>query len=137
MAESPDRFKPRSAKAVVGMVRLGDSKSRPSGPNPYSHRRYRKYRSRVMSTFRLEDEDRIDEIYMNLDPRSFRDYAEWWASGLPLCRRCLGKGTITPARVLDHIIPIEQGGAKYDMDNHQPLCDTCHNIKRASEDKKQ
>jgi 5-methylcytosine-specific restriction protein A len=53
----------------------------------------------------------------------------------PLCVRCLDKGTITPATVVDHIKP-HKGDKKlfWDSKNHQSLCKQCHDIKTASED---
>ena len=51
----------------------------------------------------------------------------------PLCHNCQSTGRITPARVIDHIIPVRQGGAFFDPNNLQPLCDSCHNSKSGSE----
>jgi len=48
----------------------------------------------------------------------------------PLCGWCGA-----PATVADHIKPIEQGGAVFDCDNLQSLCERCHNRKRATHDK--
>lgn len=46
----------------------------------------------------------------------------------PLCRSCKA-----PASVVDHIVPRTQGGADYDLENLQPLCERCHNRKRQEE----
>lgn len=51
----------------------------------------------------------------------------------PLCEECLKKGIHTPAKVADHIVPINQGGAALDIANLQSLCDRCHNVKSAKE----
>lgn len=51
----------------------------------------------------------------------------------PLCEECLKKGIHTPAKVADHIVSINQGGAVLDIVNLQSLCDRCHNIKSAKE----
>lgn len=55
----------------------------------------------------------------------------------PLCVECLKKGISTDATgkngVTDHITPINEGGAIYDWDNLQTLCNKCHNIKSAKE----
>ena len=55
----------------------------------------------------------------------------------PLCLMCEKEGRITLAQMVDHIRPIKQGGAVYDLDNLQSLCFRHHNIKTASERKKQ
>ena len=49
----------------------------------------------------------------------------------PLCAECQKKGVVTPARVVDHILPINMGGAALSEDNLQALCDRCHNAKSA------
>lgn len=51
----------------------------------------------------------------------------------PLCRECLRVGVLTPATLVDHIVPIKDGGARLDSANLQSLCDACHSRKSASE----
>ena len=53
----------------------------------------------------------------------------------PLCAECERNGIITPASIVDHIRP-HKGDMKlfWDKNNHQSLCEQCHNIKTASED---
>lgn len=46
----------------------------------------------------------------------------------PLCRRCDVLG-----QEVDHIVPIEQGGAPLEFDNLQTLCSKCHRIKSAED----
>ena len=43
----------------------------------------------------------------------------------PMCRRCRD----ALAQMVDHIIPIKQGGERLALDNLQPLCNSCHNKK--------
>jgi 5-methylcytosine-specific restriction protein A len=49
----------------------------------------------------------------------------------PLCRMCKADGRITPAVMVDHIIPIEgrDDPRRLDEDNLQSLCRTCHDVK--------
>lgn len=47
----------------------------------------------------------------------------------PLCVMCQRIGVAHPATDVDHITPIEKGGAWYDPDNLQPLCHEHHSIK--------
>lgn len=49
----------------------------------------------------------------------------------PLCRHCDETGSVTPATMVDHVIPLNQGGARLDRANLQPLCDPCHAAKTA------
>lgn len=51
----------------------------------------------------------------------------------PLCERCLVQGRHTPARIVDHICPVNQGGAPLDLENLQSLCAACHNRKSGTE----
>lgn len=51
----------------------------------------------------------------------------------PLCEDCLRQGRHTPARVVDHIVPINKGGDSLDIANLQSLCDACHNRKSAKD----
>jgi 5-methylcytosine-specific restriction enzyme A len=43
----------------------------------------------------------------------------------PLCRLCLSAGRTVSATVVDHIIPLAEGGT-HDTANLQPLCKRCH-----------
>lgn len=51
----------------------------------------------------------------------------------PLCEHCLCWGLITPAKIVDHRTPIDQGGEKFDLNNTQSLCVGCHNEKTAKD----
>jgi 5-methylcytosine-specific restriction protein A len=50
-----------------------------------------------------------------------------------LCVRCLEVGRYEVATVVDHINPITQGGAMWDVNNWQPLCMVHHNQKSGKE----
>lgn len=47
----------------------------------------------------------------------------------PLCRSCRKAGRLVEAQVVDHIIPVRDGGAELDDINLQSLCKSCHNSK--------
>lgn len=51
----------------------------------------------------------------------------------PMCEECLKVGRLTPAQMVDHIVPINKGGAGLDMDNLQSLCNACHARKSAKD----
>lgn len=51
----------------------------------------------------------------------------------PLCVECERQGRVTPATVVDHIKPINEGGARFDFENMQGLCARCHNRKSGRE----
>jgi 5-methylcytosine-specific restriction enzyme A len=51
----------------------------------------------------------------------------------PLCGACRERGGLIPARVVDHVVPVKDGGARYLASNLQALCVSCHNRKTARE----
>ena len=51
-----------------------------------------------------------------------------------LCVMCLEEGRTTVANTADHIIPIRQGGARFDLRNGQALCATCHSGRKQRQD---
>jgi 5-methylcytosine-specific restriction protein A len=50
----------------------------------------------------------------------------------PLCVTCEAAGRTTAATVIDHVVPLSQGGADTDY-NLQQLCAACHDAKSAAE----
>jgi 5-methylcytosine-specific restriction endonuclease McrA len=53
----------------------------------------------------------------------------------PFCmdgRVCEGKA---PSMEVDHVIPLDLGGAPYDMDNLRGTCTDCHQAKTAEENR--
>jgi len=53
----------------------------------------------------------------------------------PLCVECESEGRTVVVDVVDHIVPIKQGGSKFGLDNLQSLCHSCHNRKTYEENK--
>lgn len=53
----------------------------------------------------------------------------------PLCVHCAEKGIVTLATIRDHVVPLEEGGLDI-LENTQPLCEDCHDIKSAEEAKR-
>lgn len=51
----------------------------------------------------------------------------------PFCRSCKARGIYKAAQMVDHIRPINDGGAKLDDANLQSLCFACHNRKTKQE----
>lgn len=53
----------------------------------------------------------------------------------PLCRECRDNGIIMVAQMVDHIHPVRLGGSFTNIDNLQPLCNSCHAKKSGKESK--
>ena len=51
----------------------------------------------------------------------------------PFCVECRKYGKLTWATVVDHIIPIRQGGPALEESNLQALCASCHGSKSIRE----
>ncbi len=48
----------------------------------------------------------------------------------PLCAECMKEGKVTPATVVDHIVPHRGDPTLFwDIKNWQPLCKGCHDRK--------
>lgn len=60
----------------------------------------------------------------------------WFLRRHPWCARCKEKGILTPATVVDHIIP-HRGNPElfWDVSNWQPLCKKCHDHKTMTDDR--
>lgn len=66
------------------------------------------------------------------------DYSSDYRKQHPICAECERQGRVTPAHVVDHIIPHKgDHDLLWNPDNHQPLCDkrgcNCHGFKTANE----
>lgn len=81
----------------------------------------------------LTEREKVNRKRYNYRWRRFRD---WYAKRNPLCEECLKHGRTTPMRIVDHITPIEQGGARLAVSNVQSLCQSCHNQKTAKDGSK-
>jgi len=46
---------------------------------------------------------------------------------------CEAEGRTTPATVADHIVPINAGGSRFEAENGQGLCASCHGKKTLAE----
>ena len=51
----------------------------------------------------------------------------------PLCAACAARGRVVAAVVVDHVVPVKDGGARFDQGNLQALCISDHNAKSARE----
>lgn len=90
-----------------------------------------KHQSRV----KQRDRDRGTAHQRGYDAE-WKKHRDQFLSEHPLCVECRRKGYVMPATVVDHIIPHK--GDKdlfWNKSNWQPLCETHHNIKTASEDR--
>lgn len=75
--------------------------------------------------------------HMDADGAEARGYDSRWRKARaaflqrnPLCNECMKHGRLTPATVVDHVIP-HRGDQKlfWDEDNWQALCKRCHDRK--------
>ena len=65
--------------------------------------------------------------------KRWRNHRKLFLQLHPLCVECEKKGIIRPAKVVDHIVRINDGGDPFDYSNLQPMCSSCHNKKSGRE----
>ena len=65
--------------------------------------------------------------------KRWRDLREQKLNADPLCVECMRNGITRLANVVDHIVPINQGGEELAWDNIQSMCQSCHNKKSGRE----
>ena len=65
--------------------------------------------------------------------RAWKRFRAWFVKQNPLCIDCKANGRVTAVKIVDHIVPIKDGGAPLDPDNCQSLCLPCHNTKTSKE----
>ena len=72
-----------------------------------------------------------DPFYLSVRWRRFR---AWYLSNHPLCQQCEheGRGAVL-AKMVDHIVEINDNGALTTEENAMSMCFHCHNVKTASE----
>jgi 5-methylcytosine-specific restriction protein A len=78
-------------------------------------------------------------------PTKEKGYGRRWQKGRavflkkhPLCVRCTEAGKLTPATIVDHIVPHRGDPVLFwDESNWQPLCKSCHDIKTMTDDRYQ
>ena len=84
---------------------------------------------------------KIHEYKRNKEEVSFYKTYKWTQTSKsyrkehPLCVECAKKGRTKKADVVDHIIPIKEGGLQYDHSNLQSLCHAHHNKKTAQDER--
>ena len=62
----------------------------------------------------------------------WRKLRKYFITKNPLCVICLSEGRTTPAKVVDHVIPLRLNyELRLDSNNLQALCSKCHNNKSA------
>ena len=52
-----------------------------------------------------------------------------------LCQPCQRLGKVTPAKIVDHIVPLWEGGSDEDS-NKEVICKPCHDTKSEAEAKR-
>ena len=83
------------------------------------------------------DRDReLDQRRPTAHQRGYDERHRGWRAEVleryPVCRICGD----APSTVADHIVPIRDGGARFDLANGQGTCAPCHNSRKQSEDQR-
>ena len=97
------------------------------------------YCAEHLRAHKKEEMDDYNRFRRDPDSQRFYNSALWRKTSRaqlrrePLCRMCLAEGRYTAAVLVDHIVPIKQGGGALDLDNLQSLCNSCHERKSQEE----
>lgn len=86
--------------------------------------------NRQYNKVRRADPKRNDSLYSSAQWRRVRAQQ---LRDEPLCRECKKTERVTMATIADHVVPISEGGAIFDPENHQSLCKPCHDRKSIKE----
>lgn len=79
---------------------------------------------------------KYDKNYRNQENDKFYHSREWKrVRGLQLYKHPFCSMCPNPATIADHIVEIEDGGAKLSLSNLQSFCSSCHNTKTAEQKK--
>ena len=83
---------------------------------------------------RIEQEARRENAHQRGYDRRWAKARAVFLAREPLCRRCLGRGVLTKATEVDHVVP-HRGDLSlfWNRANWQPLCKPCHSTKTAGE----
>ena len=89
------------------------------------------HKKQVNKTYNKYERDNFSKTFYN-SPEWIKVRKQKLAM-YPLCEECKKNGTFVKATLVDHITPIKQGGAKFDFNNLQSLCWSCHSRKSIKE----
>lgn len=77
--------------------------------------------------------ERIAENQVFYNSKDWRMTSKSRLMDNPLCEVCREAGRLKEASLTDHLIPIEQGGDRFDDRNLMSMCHRCHNRKSGKE----
>lgn len=95
--------------------------------------RINKYVKRPWTPERKAHERRTTDNSSFYNSQAWRTYRRAFLYEHGLCVVCEDAGIFEVATVVDHIIPINEGGHKWERSNLQPLCHSCHAKKSGRE----
>lgn len=98
-----------------------------SGKHPYC-----KEHTNHNPSLRQANSKKTDPFYLST---RWRKTSKLYRKHNPVCecKECEQLGRVLPAECVDHIIPIKEGGAKFDWDNLQSMSWSCHTRKTRTE----
>lgn len=90
----------------------------------------------IATPFRLHAKDNRPSAHKRGYDGRWRQARLAFLDDNPLCVFCQSQGLLTPATVIDHIIPHRGNQTRFwDMNNWQALCKSCHDTKTATIDR--
>lgn len=87
-------------------------------PQPYKPKKVRKQQVDNSKFYQSKQWRKVRKLYVQQNP---------------LCVHCEARGLTTAVQEVDHIKPLRLGGEKFDFENLQSLCKSCHARKSGKE----
>ena len=101
------------------------------GHGIYSGKRCPKCQTAIQKTYNDNRDKESEKFYHTARWRNLRKQQ---LTKHPLCINFEECGNV--ATIVDHIVEVKDGGAKFDLGNTQSMCRSCHSRKTAEEKKK-
>ena len=93
----------------------------------YKHKKIVKHKKDINTSY---SKSKYAKLY---NTSKWRQNRNRYIRHYPVCSSCKINNIIREANVVDHIIPVSEGGSFYDWNNLQSMCTSCHAKKTANE----
>lgn len=103
----------------------------PGCPNLTHDRFCEVHKKKTDSDYNKYQRDKFSKTFYNTP--TWRELRKKKLKLSPFCEECRKNGVIVKATMVDHKVPIKQGGVPLDIENLQSLCWSCHSRKSVQE----
>jgi len=105
--------------------------SYPGCPNLTDERYCTEHKKKTDASYNRYQRDEDSQSFYN--SYTWKEVRRRQLDAVPYCEECLRSGRLTKATMVDHRVPIKDGGERYAHSNLQSLCWSCHSRKSIHE----